>query len=355
MFKTKFFFIIFIFLTLLSCKQKTPGLRGRKITDMLNRTIEIPDSINGIIGIRPGTVRLLAYMDAVNLLKGIEEVEAQSYKPYNLAYPEIASLPIIGPMHGGDAELIASQKPDVIFSTYISVAEANDLQSKTGIPVIALQYGDLEKNKTVFYNSLTLIGEITGKKQRADSLIAFFEQIIKDLHTRTKSTAKKNKLVVYIGGISSRGAHGITSTDNAYEPFTFINANNVANSLKGNSHSITIDIEQLIKWAPDIVFLDCAGMEIINQEIEENPEIYHSMKSFRDSLVYMVQPHNWYSTNFATVLVNSYFIGKTIYPQVFSDIVLEEIADSVYHFLLGTNVLKEMSSYYGEYSKYKRY
>ncbi|MBN2612441.1 MAG: ABC transporter substrate-binding protein [Bacteroidales bacterium] len=355
MVKTYIITIILIFFALLSCKQKTPVQGGRRITDMLNRTVEIPDSINGIIGICAGTLRLLAYMDAIHLLKGVEEVETRSYKPYNLAYPEIALLPIIGPMHGGDAELIVTQKPDVIFSTYISVNEASELQKKTGIPVIALEYGDLGKNKTALYNSLVLIGEITGKKQRADSLIAFFEHVINDLHTRTNPAAQKDKPVVYIGGVSSRGAHGITSTDNAYEPFAFIYAKNVAKSIKGNNHSVNVDIEQLIKWGPDIVFLDCAGIEIINQEILENPEIFHSMKSFRDSLVYMVQPHNWYTTNFGTVLVNSYFIGKTIYPKEFSDIVLEEIGDSVYHYLLGRNILKEMSNYYGGYSKYKGY
>lgn len=339
----------------LSCHQKQTKHRGRIITDMLGRKVEVPDTINSIIGIRPGAVRLLTYMQAVTYIKGIEEVEKRSLKPYNMAYPELSSLPIIGPMHGGDAELISAQKPDVIISTYISITEANELQSKTGIPVIALQYGDLEKNKTMFYNSLTVIGDIIGKTQRADSVIAFFEQIINDLHTRTNQIDKKDKHDVYIGGVSSRGAHGITSTDNAYEPFIFVNANNIAQTLKGQNHSINIDIEQLIKWNPDIVFLDCAGLEIIKQEIHDNPEIYHSLKAFSDSLVYQIQPHNWYTTNFGTVLVNSYFVGKTIYPQQFSDIDLEQTADSIYTVLLGSNVFNSMIDYYGGYTNYKRY
>jgi iron complex transport system substrate-binding protein len=355
MLKTKILTTLLLFLALLSCNQKTSKQEGRKITDMLNRIVEIPDSVTGIIGIRPGTVRLLAYMDAVHFLKGVEELEVRSYKPYNMAYSGLASLPVIGPMHGGDAELIAAQKPDVILSTYITVTETDELQAKTGIPVIALQYGDLGKNKTIFYHSLSLIGDITGNKKRADSVIAFFERIIEDLDSRTNQIPEKGKPTVYIGGVSNRGAHGIISTDPAYEPFNFINAKNIANMLSDKSHTVNIDIEQLIKWDPDMIFLDCAGLDIIGQEIHENRQVYNSLKAFCDSTVYLVQPHNWYTTNFATVLVNSYYIGKKVFPVQFSDIRPDQVAGSIYTSLLGKDISINMIGYYGGYSKYSKY
>ncbi|HUX58333.1 MAG TPA: ABC transporter substrate-binding protein [Bacteroidales bacterium] len=346
---------ILIFFILLSCTPKKLKHEGRKINDMLGRTVELPDSITGIIGISPGTVRLLAYLNAVPMLKGVEETETRGNRPYNMAYPEIATMPVIGPMFGGDAELIAGQKPDVIFSTYITTSEADELQTKTGIPVIALQYGDPGKKKELFYNSLSLIGNIIGKKQRTDSVIAYIEHVIEDLDARTKDIPENKKPEIYIGGVSNRGAHGITSTDPSYGPFPFINTKNIAQEYTTNDHSIYIDIEQLIKWDPDIIFLDCAGIEIIKKEIDDNKKTYNTLKAFRDSMIYLVQPYNSYTTNFATELVNSYYIGKTIYPEQFSDIRVENIAGSIYTTLLGSNVYKQMLYYYGGYSKYTSY
>jgi len=344
--------IVLLFFIFLSCTQKASKHEGRKITDMLGRTVEVPDSISGIIGIKPGTLRLLVYLDAVPLLKGVEEIETRSLKPYNMAWPELASLPVIGPMHGGDAELIAAQKPNVIFSTYITTSEADELQSKTGIPVIALQYGDMGSNKSLLYNSLSLIGNIINKKQRADTVIAYFEHVIHDLDNRTKGIPENKKPEIYIGGVSNRGAHGITSTDPSYGPISFINSKNIAHGFITNSHTINIDIEQLIKWDPGIIFLDCAGMEIIKGEIDDNEKAYHILKVFRDSMIYVLQPHNFYTTNFATELVNSYYIGKTIYPEQFSDISIENIAGTIYTNLLGRNVYESMLDYYGESSKF---
>jgi hypothetical protein len=109
------------------------------------------------------------------------------------------------------------------------------------------------------------------------------------------------------------------------------------------------------RWVPDIIFLDCAGIEIINKEIDDNKKIYNTLKSFRDSMIYLVQPYNSYTTNFATEMVNSYYIGKTIYPEQFSDIEVENIAGSIYTTLLGSNIYKQMVSYYRGYSKFTSY
>jgi iron complex transport system substrate-binding protein len=142
MLKIKVITIIISVFFVVSCHYNQRKQQGRTITDMPGRKVEVPDTINRIVGIRSGTLRLLACIDAVPFIKGIEKVETRSMKPYNMAYPELALLPVTGPMHGGNAELITALKPDVIFSTYLSVSEGDELQYKTGIPVIALKYRD---------------------------------------------------------------------------------------------------------------------------------------------------------------------------------------------------------------------
>ena len=149
--------------------------QGSKITqntvsikDMLNRTVKIPEKVNRVVGIEAGALRLLVYLECTDKIVGVEDIEQRSGgpgcdKPYNFAYPEFASLPVIGPIHGGDAELIVAQEPDVIFWTYTTVGDADKLQEKTGIPVVALNYGDLDDNRDTFYENLRLVGKVLDK------------------------------------------------------------------------------------------------------------------------------------------------------------------------------------------------
>ena len=59
---------------------------------------------------------------------------------------------------GGDAELIMAVQPDVIFMSSTTAGDADDLQRRTGIPVVALEYGDLGAKRPIFYASLRGIG-----------------------------------------------------------------------------------------------------------------------------------------------------------------------------------------------------
>lgn len=133
----------------------------------------------------------------------------------------IEGKPIIGPPMGGDTELIMAARPDVIFMSTTTVGDADDLQKRTGIPVITLEYGDIGRHRDTFYRSLRLIGDVLHTRSRADSLIHFIDDQIAELRQRVKGQDSSRR--VYIGGISYKGQKGITSTDPYYAAFRFLN------------------------------------------------------------------------------------------------------------------------------------
>jgi len=158
------------------------ALSSRTVKDLAGRTVRIPNRIQKIVAIESGALRLAVYLGATEMVAGVEEIEKTSLtRPYILAHPELAKLPSIGPFHGGDAELITVSQPDVIFWTYTTKGKADALQEKTGIPVIALNYGDLGAHKDQFYQSLRLMGEIIHREERAIQIIDYLEKIIADL------------------------------------------------------------------------------------------------------------------------------------------------------------------------------
>jgi iron complex transport system substrate-binding protein len=344
----KFPTIFSVLLFVAGCQNSKPAHEAfDTVKDMSGRTVEIPKNIQKVVGVKAGALRLLSYLDAGERIAGVEEIEKKNKNPYNFANPEYKELPGIGPIHGGDAELIALAKPDVIFMTYSTPGEAEKLQNKTGIPVIALQYGDLNQNRETFYSALRLIARVIHKTPRADSLINFVNLTLEDLNERTEMVSKGLPPKVYVGGISFKGAHGISSTAPEYAPFEYIHTNNLAAPFKSSNNNVSIDKEQLIEWNPEKIFIDYAGWGIVKGELEQQA-LAQILTAAKTNELYLLFPYNWYTTNYATILVNSYFVGSILFPGAFSDVNIEEKANTIYKAFLNKAVYHEMVNQFGD-------
>ena len=101
-------------------------------------------------------------------------------RPYSLANPQFKTLPMFGEFRGYDnPEIIMSltPAPQVIFKTFPTMGhDPEKLQQKTGIPVIILDYGDLEQQRSRLYESLRIMGAVLEKAERAELVIAYLER-----------------------------------------------------------------------------------------------------------------------------------------------------------------------------------
>ncbi len=322
----------------------------RTITDMLGREVEIPKEIDSVVGIEAGALRLLVYMQHADKVVGIEDHEklggaGGSAKPYTLANPGLLELPSIGPIHGGDAELLVSVQPDVIFWTYTDTSKADDLQTKTGIPVVALNYGDLNDNKQDLYDALALIGEVMGNHERSETIENFIDERIDELNNMTEDLSDPPSC--YVGGIGFRGAHGMLSTEPAYSSLEFVNGNNVASSL-GLEHAF-IDKEKVLDWNPEMILIDEGGLSLTLEELSDGT--YDTIDAVQTGRIYGVLPYNWYTTNFGTVIGNSYFIAKIIHSEDLPDLDPVKEIDDIYEFLVGSCVYQDMADEFGGFKE----
>lgn len=347
--KFSVFLLLLIFLFVSCNSHKDNGDQGEvEITDMYGRSVMVPGNVNKIVGVGPGALRLLVYMDLVNMVSGVEDVESRAGRPYTFAHPELLEKPVIGPYMGGDSELLTMNNPDVIFMAFMSAADADELQDRTGIPVVGLKSGNLRNARDTLFQALTLVGRITGRKERADSLRKFIEEEIRELNDRTaESQVKAN---AYVGGVSYRGAHGIASTQAYFAPFDFVNVTNVAENIVAEEPvdptGTYVDVEQVIAWQPDHLFLDAAGLDQIKPAIAPGTPLRRTIEAFAKGDVYTLMPQNWYATNFENVLINGFFIGRIAYPYAFRDVDFEKKAREIYTFILGNDVFDEMKDFY---------
>ncbi|CAB49918.1 iron ABC transporter substrate-binding protein [Pyrococcus abyssi] len=338
---------------ILGCIGENPSSsKGVTIKDMLGRSVEVPKEVHRIVAVGPGCLRIIVYLNASDMVVGVEDFEKRySFgRPYIIAHPELKELPSIGPGGPGklpNLEAIMELKPDVIFATYIDERTANDIQEKTGIPVVVLSYGELSNfTDEELFNSLKLAGKILGKEERAEEVISFIKSVEEDLRKRTEGVKEKK---VYVGGIGYKGAHGIESTKADYPPFEVVHAYNVA-SVLGKGHKF-IDKEALLKWQPEYIFIDEGGLKLILEDYKKNPDFYESLKAVKEGKVYGLLPYNFYATNIGTAMADAYFIGKVLYPDRFKDVDPVKKADEIYEFLVGKPVYKVLAEQFGGFGR----
>jgi iron complex transport system substrate-binding protein len=323
---------------------------------MVGREVSISSTAKKVVAIGPGALRLYCYVGNVEKVAGVEQVEKDKPTgiPYRLAYPSLANLQIIGPggpNNSADAEKILAVNPEVIFTTYaFDKAAADDLQSKTGIPVVALSYGQASTFDPNVYKSIEIIGQVIGDEKRAQEVIEFMKSCENDLNNRTKDIPDNEKPSTYVGALSMKGSHGIESTQGNYSLFNAVRAKNVVDDT-GKTGSFMIDKEKLIEWNPDKIFIDFGGLNIVQEDYKKNPEFYKTLSAFNNGEIYPLLPYNSYTTNIDTAMVDAYYIGKVLYPEKFKDIDSKKKADEIYKFLLGRELYEQMNKDFGKLEK----
>lgn len=333
-----------------------------ELTSATGQKIELSGPATRVICSGPGCLRLLSYLGAQDKAVAVDDIETRrkqfDARPYALANPQFKNLPVFGEFRGHDnPELILSldPQPQVILKTYRTMGhDPAELEKKTGIPVIVLEYGDLGKNRPKLYESLRTMGETVGKKERAEEIIAYFEKTIADLEARTKDIPESQRPSVFLGGVAFKGPHGFESTEPGYPPFLFVKANNLASGdVAGGKTPAQSNIskEQIMAWNPDVLFLDLATLQLGDKagglyELRTDPA-YQSMTAVREGKVYGLLPYNWYTQNFDSTLADAYYVGKVLYPERFKDVDPKAKADEIYAFLVGKPVFAEMNALFG--------
>lgn len=337
--------------------EPTPKDTSMVITDVLGREVTLEEPVEKIVAIGANTLRIVCYLDATDMVVGVEDFEINpamisAYRPYAIAYPEIASQPVIAVANGAvDVEALLVQDPDVILCAYSDVSDADTLQEQTGIPVISVRYS-MGVFGEDFFNALSILGETLGHQEDATNLINAINAYMEDLNNRTKDVADDTKPSVYVGGENFNGWHGIDGTNSAYVPFEAINALNVAKS-ESQASAYLVDMEQILVWNPEIIFLNYENMGLVNDQYVSNPDFFESLDAVKNDKVYKVLPYVWYGTNAEMAIVDAYYIGTLLYPEQFADIDLEAKINEIFQTFLRCDLYEACETAIGGFGTVK--
>jgi iron complex transport system substrate-binding protein len=335
-----------------------PSKSGTRIvTDVWGREVEIPALVETIVCLGSGAPRIAAYLDVVGMMAGVEEQDAagmtvlRDYSPVH--HEALKDLPRVGAGGGsgnnnGYPEEIITVSPDVILAGFSREA-ADELQTQTGIPVVSVRYISNGLANDSFYAAMRVFAETVGAQERCEAVLSFIDGLKADLNRRTSGIPAGEKPKAYTGAVTFNGRHGFAGTYSKFGPFTAVNALNVADEVLEEGYYET-DLEKIIVWDPDVIFLDPGNMNLVNDEYAANPGYFRSVRAVREGRVYTMPSFNNMGMNISYALINAYYAGTVLFPGQFADVDIAEKAAEILTFFLGEDIYDVMVKgglYYG--------
>ena len=342
------------------------------VTDMIGREVTvIPGSYTRVVCVGAGALRMYSYIGDVALLAGVEDIDNTTLaerpmmfdsvaRPYVLAYGEtfntLPSCGVGGPMaQTAESEKILSCNPDIVISEFEDVEKANALQEQLGVPVITMSAGSKGVFDEKFYGSMELLGRIFAREERAAKLIQFVQEEAAAISERVAGIPEEEKPSVYICGLGNWGTTDHLTTAEKYASFEVAGVRNVLSGL-GIQGIGPIEEEKFVELGEqmDIIIMDAAAVKNIKPLYAEDPTMFDTCKAWKSGEVYLEMAYNAYYTNYEIVLINTWFVAKTVYPQAFADIDLTAKTNEVTEMFLGAQLADAIfacPSSFGGYQK----
>lgn len=322
--------------------QETPEAAGetRTITDALGREVTLPESVERIVPLG-NTPRMISYLGLADKVVGIGDCEKAESPLQAYAYvnrEKWEGLPIVGSDSMGETsyypEELISLAPDVIVCTY-GLDTVQDIERQTGLPVLAV--ADAALFSAEYEDSLRILGEACGAAERAGAVVEFINSCIADLRARTEAIPDTDKPSILAAAATFKGSHGIEGVYSNYAVFDVISVNDVTRGIMDSDapKGVLVDKEQILAWNADMVFLDYSGVELVRQDMAENPGFYRQLDAFVDGNVYQCPNSTWHWSNVEIPLVSAYYMGSLLYPEAFADVDFEAKAAEIFDFFLG--------------------
>ncbi|MBR1583596.1 MAG: ABC transporter substrate-binding protein [Spirochaetales bacterium] len=347
-----------------SVSESSAPAKGQSVvvTDMVGRQVEIvPGSYTRVVCIGAGALRLYSYINGSDLLCGVEDIENKTLQnrpkmfdsvalPYHIAYgsdfEKLPSCGVGGPQaQTAEAEKILSCNPDIVISEYEDVDKSNALQEQLGVPVITLKPGQ-SVFADPFKDTLRLLGKVFCREERAEEIVSFVEAETQAIRTRVEAIAEADKPSVYICGLGNWGTTNHLMTSPNFPLFEAANVKNVLSGLatKGNQ---SIEKEKFVAIGSDIdiMIIDAAAVKNIRPLYAEDPTMFDSVKAWKEGEVYLQLAFNAYYTNYELALADTWFIAKSVYPQLFEDIDMNAKLDEITTLFLGQEMSEQIFAF----------
>lgn len=303
---------------------------GLTITDHAGRTVKLKTTATKVFGAGPPAVTLLYSLDPT-LLAGWNTAPSAQQKEWLV--PAVHDLPVLGRVTGGkdtfNPEILNANKVDLIVDAgdinpkYVS--SADDLQAKTGIPVVMLS-----TDPAKMADAYDLLGRVTGKTGAADQRSTEVKRIAAAVAAGAAKAGTAKKKVFY-----AVGAKGLATSQSGSINARVVDAIGAENAAGTTTKSGRIDVtaEEVLAYAPDWVVIspDTPADAVATDPKSVQP--LGGLKAITEGRYLVVpngMPWGWFDgPPSVNQLLGMLWAGESIYPDAF-DVDLAKETTSFY-------------------------
>lgn len=286
------------------------------VRDGAGREVPVPGKVERIFPAGPPAA-IQIYTLAPELLLGWPRANRPEEREFLL--PGIGDRPEIGRITGrgnsANLEAVLQLKPDLIIDsgstgrTYVELAER--VQSQTGIP-----YALLDGRFAQIPASYRILGRLTGRSERAETLARWCEETMATISGRIAAIPAEQRPRVYY----ARGPRGLETGLGGsmnVETLGFVGARNVAADQPGSGLA-QVSLEQVLSWNPDvIVTIDLAFAE----SVRSDPS-WAGVRAVREGRVHLSPklPFGWVDfPPSVNRMIGLWWLAKLLYPAQFPE------------------------------------
>lgn len=290
----------------------------RTVTDMANRTVEIPAEVDSIatfgsVGVLNAFVECMGRGDAI-----VNEMPANFTKndkwamQYKFA-PQIKEGEVLETADGVDVEKTLTVNPDLCIT--MTEETAQQLEDN-GLACIVLKWEDAEDVK----EAVTLMGEALGVPDRAKDYNEYFDAMVDKAEGLTGKLAEADRVKTLYGDVTSLTNPHIISE-------WWIDAAG-GSSVTKEAHvknSLEYTMEDLLAWQPDVIF--SSNVKVGDIIADGNLQNIPAIQSERVYAVPTVA-HVWGNRTVEQPLTVMWAMNK-LYPDLYGE---AELAEDIAYF-----------------------
>ena len=315
------------------------------VVDQLDRSVTLPLHVQRVVALQHQALDIILELGAGDRLVGVLQSWPSLIPGLDRIDPALATLPTPGDLTTVNVEALLALHPDVVFVTNYAPPATIQQITAVGLPVVVISLAKGEgtdkarlnptfaDDDTAYADGLKdgvrLIGAVLGTAERADRLIdaAFAGRHLVEQRVAGIPADQRIRLYMANPDLNTYGAGKYTGVIMARSGGV-----NVAAGVRG---AAKVSMEDVLRWDPQVIFVQDRYASVA-EAIRTSPA-WAPVAAVRDGRIDVTPEYvkPWGYPLPEALALGELWMAKTLYPDRFADIDMQQTADRFYRTFYG--------------------